>query len=90
MLCAVTIPPVDLRSLSLYYYAVCGRMCMSYVCVWCFCLFDKKFVLFVILVCYTVCKYKTPTCFGLFSRPSSGCPPLCFVPLLFLPLICVR
>jgi len=25
-----------------------------------------------------------------FSRPSSGGPPLCFVPLLFLPLICVR
>ena len=90
VLCAITIPPADLRSLSLYYYAVCGRMCMSSVCVWCFCLFDKKFVLFVILVCYTVCKYKTPTCFGLFSRPSSGCPPLCFVPLLFLPLICVR
>ena len=37
-----------------------------------------------------VCKYKTPTCFGLFSRPSSGGPPLCFVPLLLLPLICVR
>ena len=33
MLCAVTIPPADLRSLSLYYYAVCGRMCMSCVCV---------------------------------------------------------
>jgi len=33
--------------------------------------------------------YKTPTCFGLFSRPSSGGPPLCFVLLLFLPLICV-
>ena len=32
MLCAVTIPPGDLRSLSLYYYAVCGRMCMSSVC----------------------------------------------------------
>ena len=31
MLCAVTIPPVDLLSLSLYYYAVCGRMCMSFV-----------------------------------------------------------
>jgi len=41
--------------------------------------------------CYEpVCKYKTPTCFGLFSRPSSGGPPPCFVPLLFLPLICVR
>ena len=26
MLCAVTIPPADLRSLSLYYYAVCGRI----------------------------------------------------------------
>ena len=25
-----------------------------------------------------------------FLRPSSGDPPLCFVPLLFLPLICVR
>ena len=37
-----------------------------------------------------VCKYKTPTCFGIFSRPSSMGPPLCFVPLLFLPLICVR
>ena len=37
-----------------------------------------------------VCKYKTPTCFGLFPRPSSGGPALCFVPLLFLPLICVR
>jgi hypothetical protein len=37
-----------------------------------------------------VCMYKTPTCFGLFSRPSSGCPPLCLVPLPFLSLICVR
>jgi len=27
VLCAVTIPPADLRSLSSYYYAVCGRMC---------------------------------------------------------------
>jgi hypothetical protein len=26
VLCAVTIPPADLRSLSLYYYTVCGRM----------------------------------------------------------------
>jgi hypothetical protein len=33
VLCAVTIHPADLRSLSLYYYAVCGRMCMSSVCV---------------------------------------------------------
>ena len=31
--CAVTIPPADLRSLSSYYYAVCGRMCMSSLCV---------------------------------------------------------
>ena len=31
VLCAVTIPPADLRSLSSYYYAVCGRMCMSSV-----------------------------------------------------------
>ena len=38
MLCAVTIPPADLRSLSSYYYAVCGRMCMSSVRVWCSCL----------------------------------------------------
>jgi len=38
VLCAVTIPPADLRSLSLYYYAECGRMCMSSVCVWCSCL----------------------------------------------------
>jgi len=38
VLCAVTIPPADLRSLSLYYYAVCGRICMSSVCVWCSCL----------------------------------------------------
>jgi hypothetical protein len=37
VLCAVTIPPVDLRSLSLY-YSVCGSMCMSSVCVWCSCL----------------------------------------------------
>jgi fatty-acid desaturase len=34
VLCAVTIPPADLHSLILYYYAVCGRMCMSSVCVW--------------------------------------------------------
>jgi len=27
VLCAVTVPPADLHSLSLYYYAVCGRMC---------------------------------------------------------------
>ena len=31
MLCAVTIPPADLRSLSSYHYTVCGRMCMSSV-----------------------------------------------------------
>jgi hypothetical protein len=36
--CTVTIPPAYLRSLSLYYYAVCGRMCVSSVCVWCSCL----------------------------------------------------
>jgi hypothetical protein len=35
VLCAVTIPPADLRSLSLYYCAVCGRMSMSSVRVWC-------------------------------------------------------
>jgi len=38
VICAVTIPPADLRSLSLYYYAVCGRVCMSSVRVWCSCL----------------------------------------------------
>ena len=38
MLCAVTILPADLRSLSLYYYAVCGSMCMSSVRVWFSCL----------------------------------------------------
>ena len=38
MLCAVTIPRADLRSLSSYYYAVCARMCMSSVRVWCSCL----------------------------------------------------
>jgi hypothetical protein len=38
VLCAVTIPPADLRSLSLYCYAVCGRVCMSSVRVWCSCL----------------------------------------------------
>jgi hypothetical protein len=38
VLSAVTIPSADLRSLSLYYYAVCGCMCMSSVRVWCSCL----------------------------------------------------
>jgi hypothetical protein len=37
VLCAVTITPADLHSLSLY-YTVCGRMCMSSVRVWCSCL----------------------------------------------------
>jgi len=32
VLCAVTIPPADLRSLSSYYYVVCGRMCISSLC----------------------------------------------------------
>jgi hypothetical protein len=31
VLCAVIIPPADLRSLSLYYYTVCGCLCMSSV-----------------------------------------------------------
>jgi len=35
VLCAVTIHPADLLSLSLYYYAACGRMRMSSVRVWC-------------------------------------------------------
>jgi len=38
VLCAVTIPTADLRSLSLYYCAVCGRMCMSSERVCCSCL----------------------------------------------------
>jgi hypothetical protein len=42
VLCAVTIPPADLRSLSLYYYAMCARMCMSSVRVWCSCLVVHK------------------------------------------------
>jgi hypothetical protein len=37
VLCAVTILPADLRSLSLYCYTVCGRMCMLSVRVWCSC-----------------------------------------------------
>jgi hypothetical protein len=32
VLCTVTIPSADLRSLSLYYYAVCGRMYVICVC----------------------------------------------------------
>ena len=32
MLCDLTVPPADLRSLSLYYYAVCGRMCVICAC----------------------------------------------------------
>jgi len=44
VLCAVTVPPADLRSLSLYYYAVCGRMCMSSVRVRCSCLFGDLLV----------------------------------------------
>jgi hypothetical protein len=46
--CAVTIPPADLRSLSLYCCAVCGRMCMSSVRVWCSCLL--VIILFVLNV----------------------------------------
>jgi hypothetical protein len=38
VLCALTIRHTDLRSLSSYYYTVCGRMCMSSVGVWCSCL----------------------------------------------------
>ena len=32
MLCAVTIRPTDLRSLSSYYHTACGRMCVICVC----------------------------------------------------------
>jgi hypothetical protein len=34
VLCAVIIPTAYLRSLGLYYYTVCGRMCVSFVRVW--------------------------------------------------------
>jgi hypothetical protein len=54
VLCAVTIPPPDLRSVRSYYYAVCGRMCMSSVCVWCSCLliciYTYKHVFNILLV----------------------------------------
>jgi hypothetical protein len=56
VLCAVTIPPADLRSLSLYYYAVCGRMCISSVRVWCSCLLviwqACQLCVFGVLVCW--------------------------------------
>jgi len=46
VLCVVTIPLADLRSLSWYYYAVCGRMCMSSVrvcsCLLVICLFTSR------------------------------------------------
>jgi len=29
VLCAVTIPPADLRSFCLYYYAVCGQQTIT-------------------------------------------------------------
>jgi len=45
VLCAVTVPPADLRSLSLYYYAVCGRMCMSSV-------IQQFLCVFGVLVCW--------------------------------------
>ena len=38
VLCAITVPPADLRSLNSYYYAVCDLMSMSSVCVWFSCL----------------------------------------------------
>ena len=52
MLCAVTIPHADLRLLSLYYYAVCGHVCMSSVRVWCFSVGD-------LLVDFITSKKKT-------------------------------
>jgi len=61
--CAVTIPPADLRSLSLYHYAACGRMCMSSVCVWCSCLlviglwqFTSRSPTVCMSVCVWACK----------------------------------
>jgi type IV secretory pathway VirB3-like protein len=47
---AVTIPLADLRSLSLYCYAVCGRMCMSSVCLVFLCFGDLLVNCFVIIV----------------------------------------
>jgi len=38
LVCWWSASQADLRSLSLYYYALCGRMCMLSVCVWCSCL----------------------------------------------------
>jgi len=56
VLCAVTIPPADLRSLSSYYYALCGHKCMSSVCVWCSCL---------LVICLWRWSWKrTETCRG--------------------------
>jgi len=52
VLCAVTIPPADLRSLNLYYYAVCGRMCTSSVRVWCSCLL-------------VICRWYLRLCFAI-------------------------
>ena len=49
MPCAVSIPPADLRSLSLYYYAVCDRMFMSSVCVWCSFLLVMVFNILLVL-----------------------------------------
>jgi len=34
VLCAITIPPADLRLLSLYYYAVCGRKIYYSIFIW--------------------------------------------------------
>ena len=58
VLCAVTIPPADLRSLSSYYYAVCGLMCMSSVRVWCSCLL----VIFIGFKCWSDCVLKCEYC----------------------------
>ena len=53
VLCAVTIPPADLRSWSLYYYAVCDRMCMSSVRV-----FGVLVCCDLLVNCFVMCVLK--------------------------------
>jgi hypothetical protein len=76
VLCAVTIPPADLRSLSLYYYTVCGRMCMSSVCLVFLSVGDLPVNCFVMCVGTHITKQftgrssidkKTETCKGFYT-----------------------
>jgi hypothetical protein len=57
--------PADLLSLSLYHYAVCGRICMLSVGVWCSCLLVN--CLWTV-VCFTInketgTKFRWPQCY---------------------------